>query len=326
MTTYRAAPQLHVGAQRPRHGGATPEGLVDRYMTRQSPRSSGRTPIAAIAQPMDPDAWWQLYVLGTHVRAAATMQQSHRQEDSLRPSSRDYRRAPPSRGSTASTRCSTASSMRSGVATPRHRSAPSTPGQRAAWVPPYLQLGAYPTFRPHNREAKPPVQRRDVGVQASPRAEAIRSAAPQVLLLATDDEVRKAHKDIKDKFTTRFSSMRKAFRLMDQDASGGITAEEFGVSMTANNLHTIRQPVLDRLFALMNCDGDGRIDYNEFCRMLNADDVFNMGNIAQKLDVQQAMAKRQLDDKRERQEAIAAKVGMSVEQYCEYFNISEIRV
>ena len=120
--------------------------------------------------------------------------------------------------------------------------------------------------------------------------------------------------------------MRKAFRLMDQDASGGITAEEFGVSMTANNLHTIRQPVLDRLFALMNCDGDGRIDYNEFCRMLNADDVFNMGNIAQKLDVQQAMAKRQLDDKRERQEAIAAKVGMSVEQYCEYFNINEIRV
>ena len=305
---------------------------------------------------MDPDAWWQTYVVGTHVRNAATIQQSFRNEawaDSLgrRPFSPrvSYRAAPsrggiPSRGSTAPstprdgsrpTTTRTPISPREPPATPRaqrHSLRSAKPGS------PRTQFVSYPTFKQYDPSIKPPAQMRDAAVQASPRVDILRIEAtreapildpknlPDDIRPATDEEVVKAQKDICDKFNTRFVSLRRAFRIIDVDASGGITPAEFQEALLANNLHTIREPVVDRLFSLMNVDGDGRIDYLEFCRLLTSDDVFNMKKIAEKVDHKKALAIKQLDEKQAKQEEIARAVGMTVDQYCEYFKISEIKV
>ena len=97
------------------HSSVTPHSLLDNYVaqkerekvvnpfTRRGRRQTHRAPPALIAgaPPIDPTSWWKLYVLGTNMRATATLQHSYRREawsESVRTSSRtNTPRPPPSR-------------------------------------------------------------------------------------------------------------------------------------------------------------------------------------------------------------------------------------
>jgi len=324
-TAYRPAPTLS-GQKARRYRGPTPETLVDTYMAQHhSPRYSGagrRPPPSMPGAPMDPESWWRLYVLSTHVRGAATLQQSVRKEawaDSLRSSPRQEVRSPP--GSPRS----------SGSLSPRTRAvrpAPSLPSQRTARQA--MQMASsYPPFKATVPGDSPRalVRHRDVGVQAAIAGEGIqaRRAAPALpRATASAEELRQAQRQIVDKITTRFSTLRRAFRTWDADASGSITKEEFIFGLEVLNLNNIRKEVIDTLFNLIDFDSSGNFDFGEFTRVLTSEDVMNMNGPKVQVDNRGQQMRRELEAKRAAQERIAANVGLTVDEYCEYYGLKEI--
>lgn len=94
--------------------------------------------------------------------------------------------------------------------------------------------------------------------------------------VARDDEVRHYHKLLKRAIETRFAEMRRAFRLIDEDNSGEADREEMKTMLNAMFTLNIPEHILDRLIDLADYDGDGKINFAEFCRLATEDDVLNM--------------------------------------------------
>lgn len=62
--------------------------------------------------------------------------------------------------------------------------------------------------------------------------------------------------------------IREAFKLFDKDNNGCITVTELRNILTETG-QKIRPEEADELMKAIDTDGDGKIDYEEFCRMMS---------------------------------------------------------
>jgi len=88
----------------------------------------------------------------------------------------------------------------------------------------------------------------------------------------TDEELERAHDIIREKVTTRFSTFRRAFRMIDEDRSGKVSEYEYLRVCMMLNLSNIREKVVRKLGKICDKDGDG-IEYDEFCELMMAEDA-----------------------------------------------------
>jgi len=91
----------------------------------------------------------------------------------------------------------------------------------------------------------------------------------------SDEEVMKYFEMMRTKMTDRFAQLRRAFRTIDEDASGTLDASEVKQILDTFNLG-IPDPVLERIISLADFDGDGQINYAEFARIMTSEDVMRM--------------------------------------------------
>lgn len=255
-TTYRPAPTLGGSAGRNfRARGATPESLVDAYLhSQQSPRvrQQGRRPMPQmVSAPMDPESWWRLYVLSTHVRGASTLHQSYEKEpwtDSLRSprsSPRSSPGAPPSpRTRSLQQHARPAPQLPPGS---HRRPAPQLQQRRRMGYP-----STYPVFRQDTAPKEEPKSFSSIGVQADAAGEGIVAARPAPVLPGEEEptaqEMREVQKVLVDKLTSKYKDLRKAFRTFDRDSSGAITKEEMMFGLSIANLNTVRKSYHVRAF------------------------------------------------------------------------------
>ena len=92
-----------------------------------------------------------------------------------------------------------------------------------------------------------------------------------------DEEVSYWFKILQEKMTTRFGELRRAFRTLDEDASGSLDRDEFKNVLVMFNLG-IPPPIIEKIIDLADYDGDGTINYAEFARIVTTEDIFKMKN------------------------------------------------
>jgi len=98
-----------------------------------------------------------------------------------------------------------------------------------------------------------------------------------------DEDVEYWFKIMQEKMTTRFAELRRAFRTLDEDASGSLDRQEFKQVLTMFNLG-IPDKVMEKLIDLADFDGDGTINYAEFARIFTTENVLNMKQTVQAVD------------------------------------------
>ena len=175
--------------------------------------------------------------------------------------------------------------------TPRRmRALPGVP-TKIAWKPFYSNLpppalrgpGGFGDLPPLKKNMK--VVQRDTsgGMQM---ASATKSAAADG---PSDEDVEYWFKIMQEKMTTRFSELRRAFRTLDEDASGSLDREEFKQVLVMFNLG-IPDRVMNKLIDLADFDGDGSINYAEFARIFTAENINNLKQTLQVRGVDSAFA------------------------------------
>jgi len=104
---------------------------------------------------------------------------------------------------------------------------------------------------------------------------------------ATVNQLRHAQQTIKEKLLMWHTSIRKALQDVDEDGSGTITREELKSKLkeyylikytdfyTGEVRGDLDEFVIDTLMDFVDKSGDGKVDYNEFTKVLVADDVMS---------------------------------------------------
>lgn len=100
----------------------------------------------------------------------------------------------------------------------------------------------------------------------------------RVSLRATDEELYHHWFNLKRLMETRFSELRRAFRLIDEDSSGSADRSELKFMLNAMFNLSIPEHVLDRMIDLADFDGDGSINFAEFARIMTADNILKLKN------------------------------------------------
>lgn len=112
----------------------------------------------------------------------------------------------------------------------------------------------------------------------------------------SDQDVEYWFKIMQEKMTTRFAELRRAFRTLDEDASGNLDRSEFKNVLIMFNLG-IPDNVINKLIDLADYDGDGSINFAEFARIFTTESVMNMKKTLQAdptADVQGAKIRYQM--------------------------------
>lgn len=130
-------------------------------------------------------------------------------------------------------------------------------------------LGSLPPLRRQRQQAEA-IAAATAGAAADAPAEA---PPPSEV---SDETIHHHWTVLKRLMETRFSEMRRAFRLIDEDSSGACDRRELKFMLNAMFNLSIPDNVLDRLIDLADFDGDGQIDFAEFCRLMTADNVLKM--------------------------------------------------
>ena len=87
-------------------------------------------------------------------------------------------------------------------------------------------------------------------------------------------EVENYRKHLAEKVHTHYKLLRRAFRDADTDHSGFLTYEELLRALSfVNTGLKVDLPLVKKLARQMDEDGDGKIDYHEFARLLHAADL-----------------------------------------------------
>jgi len=89
----------------------------------------------------------------------------------------------------------------------------------------------------------------------------------------SDAEVEKVHDLLRHKFADRFKQIRRGFREMDQDGSGLVDRKEAMRLLMMFNLYGVEPRVLDRLLDCADINGDGKVQYDEFCKYILSEDA-----------------------------------------------------
>ena len=93
--------------------------------------------------------------------------------------------------------------------------------------------------------------------------------------VAFEHEIRAAHKKVRDHFATRFTEVRRGFRILDEDKSGKLKRAEMRTVLMMFNLD-IEARLIEKLIDLADYDGDGEINYAEFARIMTAEDIMGL--------------------------------------------------
>ena len=113
-------------------------------------------------------------------------------------------------------------------------------------------------------------------VMGTVNQDVVRQNNDALKLIASDEEVYNAWKQMKDLISTRFAEIRRAFRLIDTDSSGDCDRDELKHMLNAMfNLNT-PDYIMDRIIDMADFDGNGTINFAEFARLLTADNVLKM--------------------------------------------------
>ena len=102
----------------------------------------------------------------------------------------------------------------------------------------------------------------------------------------TDEDIRLLVTSLKEKTKEKYMRYDKAFKTIDEDRSGYLSREEFRFFIYMMNLqNAFRKETVEVLIDIMDADGDGKINHQEFVRMLEAEDPMNMGPLASRAPV-----------------------------------------
>jgi len=107
---------------------------------------------------------------------------------------------------------------------------------------------------------------------AKARADALGKDKIEPIRGISDDQLRQVHTLVKQRLSTQFGEIRKAFREFDKDKSGNISAKECTDALLSLNVNLPRK-WLDHLVNVADYDRDGEINYKEFARILTVDDI-----------------------------------------------------
>lgn len=89
-------------------------------------------------------------------------------------------------------------------------------------------------------------------------------------------EMRKAQMELKRWFSDENSRFRRVFRAMDDDHNGWVDRDEVRTLPQRTGLaYSVKPQIMEQIIDLMDLDGDGRILYCEFVKIIMADDLFN---------------------------------------------------
>ena len=159
---------------------------------------------------------------------------------------------------------------------------------RIAYKPFYSQL-PYPELKPSGSFGELPMLRRnrpqDVAIVADEVVEVKKVDEPG------PEEVAYYFKLIQTKMKDRFAQVQRAFRKLDQDASGELDVHEFNQMLNMFNLGHVPPAVVDKIRQLTDFDGDGKINFAEFARLITTSDVNNMKKTLSAMDDGGAAAK-----------------------------------
>jgi len=104
-------------------------------------------------------------------------------------------------------------------------------------------------------------------VEAAAKVEKVVAGPP-------DREVAYWFKYLQSKLKDRFTEVRRAFRILDEDFSGFLNRDEFKKVMDMFNLgDVIPDPVFTRILSIIDKDNDGTITYTEFSQLLGIEDI-----------------------------------------------------
>jgi len=156
---------------------------------------------------------------------------------------------------------------------------------KIAWKPFYSNLPPPALRGPGGFGELPPLKKNMKVVQRDTSggmqmASATKSAAADG---PSDEDVEYWFKIMQEKMTTRFSELRRAFRTLDEDASGSLDREEFKQVLVMFNLG-IPDRVMNKLIDLADFDGDGSINYAEFARIFTAENINNLKQTLQAVE------------------------------------------
>jgi len=116
--------------------------------------------------------------------------------------------------------------------------------------------------------------------QAEAEAAVARALEPAPQRMFTPEmmaQMTNTQRKLRSWFEDDFKRFRKVFRAMDDDHNGWCDRNELLTLPHRTNLHyLLPRPVLEALIDLMDIDGDGRILYKEFVKVIMAEDLFNL--------------------------------------------------
>ena len=136
----------------------------------------------------------------------------------------------------------------------------------------------------------------------------------------TQEDVQRCAMSIKEKLLDKFGTLQRAFRAMDEDASGEVTREELERYLEIINLHLVaRKEVITALFETIDADASGNFDFKEFSRVMSSGDVMHMEKIKDRFDGYQAKLDEEAAIERANLELKAKQAGMTVEEYQDYW-------
>jgi len=107
-------------------------------------------------------------------------------------------------------------------------------------------------------------------IDASPFLESEEAQDPEIM--AMGNELAEYHDLLKGKLNTRFKTLGRAFRLVDQNKSNTCDLRELREGLTRMfNLEHIPNAHMDRMTELMDTSGDGVVRLDEFARFFAED-------------------------------------------------------
>jgi len=81
------------------------------------------------------------------------------------------------------------------------------------------------------------------------------------------------HKNLVDALSQKYTSTRDIFRAFQEEQSGSVSFKEFKKFIERHNLlQGVDRETMEAFFALADDKGDGKIDYQEFCRWIKPPD------------------------------------------------------
>ena len=175
-------------------------------------------------------------------------------------------------------------SARSKVQTQTEANKQATP--RPATAPPRREMPHERVWREAaERQAAMRARMQAREAERHERAQAAREAAEREAAVAYQarqpsehmrSQMVKSQRKLQEWFCDDRKRFRRVFRAMDDDHNGWVDRDELRTLPVRTNLtYFVSPPVLEALIDLMDIDGDGRILYHEFVRIIMAEDVFH---------------------------------------------------